>query len=107
MCVAAQGQLHNGRHHAALPRRLSASQDCLCGTPREESAQLQAENAQRSDAMQTRLDALQALKDEVATADCFIADVDQRVRYGLPCTAARRVCHGVELPGHKTAAVDG
>jgi len=30
--------------------------------------------------MQARLDALQELKDEVATAKRFIADMDQRVR---------------------------
>ena len=46
---------------------------------REESAQLQAENEQRSNAMQARLDALQALKDEVSEAERFMAQMDQRV----------------------------
>ncbi len=48
--------------------------------------------------MQTRLDALQELKDEVATAERFIADMDQRVLSARHLTA-----HHLGLPWRESA----
>jgi hypothetical protein len=46
---------------------------------RAESARLQADNAERSEAMQGRLLALQTLKDDVNEAVRYMASLDQKV----------------------------
>ena len=45
--------------------------------------------------MQTRLDALQTLKDEVTTAEDFIADVDKRVRPAHPGPLILAPCYSL------------
>ena len=46
---------------------------------RAESSRLQAENAERSAAMQARLHALQALKDDVTEAARYVASLNKKV----------------------------
>ena len=51
----------------------------VCVVRRAESARLQAENAERSEAMQARLITLQTLKDDVNEAVRYVASLDQKV----------------------------